>query len=98
MDIVGALAKSNTSELIYFCRFGKTEYEIEAINSLILRTGFSDKIYVSSIKALAIVSADNMKEDKRMVGMIIDGGEGKHTTIILDEYEDLDIYLREIAE
>lgn len=97
MEIIGALSKSNTKSVVYFCRFGNTEIEIASINRLIQETGYSEKIYGSKIKALAIESTDDFKTDKRLVGMIFET-ENQYATIVLDRYKDLDIYLREIAE
>lgn len=98
MNVIGALAKSNTQSVIYFCTFEKTECEIEGIKKLILDTGYTDKVYVQSIKAVAIESGDEMKAELNFIGIIFKGNEEKFNTITAFGYEDVDIYLREIAE
>lgn len=96
-NMVGALSKSNSNSVIYFCIYTETDYEKTAIDKLIQKTRYTGAVSSEDIKYLAIESSDEMKEDCRLVGMIFEYHD-VYKSIVLDTYEDLDVYLREIAE
>lgn len=96
-NMVGALSKSNSSSVIYFCVYTETEYEKSAINKLLHCANIDTDLDSSDIRFLAIESIDEMNEDCRLVGLIYEHGDIAKS-VVLDTYEDLDVYLREIAE
>lgn len=95
-NMIGALSKSNSDTIIYFCAYTETDYEKSAVQNLVKSTTYNN-LDDKDIQFLAIESADEMKDDCRLVGLIFAHSEG-FTSIVLDKYEDLDIYMREIAE
>jgi len=97
MNVIGALAKSNSQSVIYFCKFEKTECEIEGIRNLVAVTGYTEKIYVNSIQAVAIDSCDEMKNELNFIGIIFKNDD-KYITLTANGFEDVEVYLREIAE
>lgn len=109
MEIVGALARGNNAATIYFVEYSHTYIERQAIQNLIDNMRYSKSIQGTTIKLLALEcsqpcsSEDEAKElmmlNPRLVGLIFENeNNGFLKTIILDEYVDLDIYLREFLQ
>lgn len=96
-NMVGALSKSNSKSVIYFCIYTETDFEKSAIDKLLRTVEHSLNLDGNDIRFLAVESTDEMEEDCRLVGLIYEH-EDVVKSIVLDTYEDLDVYLREIAE
>lgn len=99
MNIRGALAKGNSDSVIYFCEYSHSPLEQDKIQELINTTAYENELFGDTIEILAIESKDEMKKDFRLVGLIFHNtDENTHTSILLDKYEDISMYLEEIVE
>ncbi len=109
MDIVGALARGNNASTIYFVEYSHTTIERQAIQQLVDDMHYTKHIIGSKIKLLALESSkpcdsedkavDALMANPHLVGLIFENEDtGCLKTIILDEYVDLDIYLREFLQ
>lgn len=97
-EIVGALAKSKSNATIFFCEYNHTNLEKNIIQSLINKTQYKDDVYGDRIKLLAIESEDELKQDIRLVGLIFeDEVHSQHKSILLEQYQDLSVYLEEMV-
>jgi hypothetical protein len=109
MEIVGALARGNKQATIYFVEYSHSSIERQAIQNLVDKMRYNTAVLGNKIKLLALEcssvcqSEEEVKEVlmayPRLVGMIFENEtNGFLKTIILDEYIDLDIYLREFLQ
>ena len=98
MNIRGALAKGNSDSVIYFCEYSHSPLEQSKIRELI-NAAYENDLFGDTIEILAIESRDEMKKDFRLIGLIFNNAAEKtHTSILLDKYEDISMYLEEIVE
>lgn len=96
MKIVGALSKSRSESVVYFCECAEDEIEQEKLKGLLDNCKYKEHISNSEIKVIAVESIDEMTEDKRIVGLIF--GEGETCkSVVLDAYTELNIYLKELV-
>lgn len=110
MKIVGALARGNNEPIIYFVEYNHSSIERQAIQKLVDRTKYSNAVIGEKIKLLAFECAseecqteeeaiEHLMSYPRLVGLIFENNtNGFLKTIILDEYIELDIYLREFMQ
>ena len=85
MDIVGALSKSHTNSIVYFCEYNEAEWEKEKIAEI------SENL--NNISLVIIDSTDEMTEDVRIVGVV----DSNYAGIYLSGYEDLDVYVKQLC-
>lgn len=86
MDIVGALSKSHTNSIVYFCEYNEEECEKVKVPE-ICTTPKND------ISMVIIDSKDEMTEDMRLVGVVDKSGKG----VYIPEYEYLDMYVKQLC-
>lgn len=109
MEIVGALARGNNEATIYFVEYSHSSVERKAIQSLVDNMRYSNAVVGAQIKLLALECHQQCQSEEeakeflmscpRLVGMIFENEtNGFLKTIILDEYVDLDVYLREFLQ
>lgn len=98
MIIKGALSKGNSNQIIYFCEYQKSDIEKRIIQKLLDDMAFKGKIYGDSIETLAIESNDGLQSDMKLVGLIFASEEGKHKSIVLDNYEILESCFEELID
>lgn len=94
MNIVGALAKSHTKSVVYFCEYEAGEIENEKLLKLYEETR-CEIPEEREIRIVVVESDDNMENDKRLVGVMIETPD-KLKGVLLKGHEDLDIYLRDL--
>lgn len=92
------LAKGNSNQIIYFCEYQHTKFQKAAIQSLLNETQYSEDIFGDTIETLAIESSDNLEKDLRLVGLVFKCENGRHKTIVLDNYEILESCFDEMVE
>jgi hypothetical protein len=93
MKIVGALAKSRTQSVIYFCEYEENEINQDKLIELYKKCGYEGSD--GKVSIVVVESSDNMTEDKRLVGVMFEDNKKIHS-VLLDDYADLDFYLQEL--
>lgn len=95
-NIIGAISKANSPSTIYFCKYTHSDIEKSEIQNLVNKTRYAE-LRGEAIRCLAIESTDELVKDIRLVGLVFEG-DNCYKTIILETYEDLNIYLNDIFE
>lgn len=87
MDIVGALSKSHTNSIVYFCEYNEEECEKIKVSEI-------STIPKENISMVIIDSKDEMTDDMHLVGVVDKTGKG----IYAESYDYLDIYVKQLCE
>lgn len=97
MNIIGALAKSNSESIIYFCEYNDNEIHKDKLSELLSKSKYKGRIAKSTIRAVAVESTDEMVADKRIVGLLFYENP-TWKSVLLPKYEELNIYLKDFTD
>lgn len=96
MKIIGAVAKSNCDDILYFTDFDDTDAQRTEIGEMLKKqSDYKETFGGSCIRAVAYISNDNMESNRFVVGIIIQVKDS-HITITLNDYSEVKQYLNEL--
>lgn len=96
MNIIGALKKSNSKATVYFCDYNNEKIKWEQIIVFLQDYNVMQDLNEEEIYCIAIESCDNLKTDKKLVGMTFYNGRD-YVNFVSKDYYDLDLYLKELS-
>lgn len=96
MEIIGALKKSRSQSTIFFCEYKKEDFDWNEIVTLLQSCRLMQDLEENDIYCVAVESRDEMKSDRRLVGITFHSGS-EYVSLVPNEYADLDFYLKEIS-
>lgn len=96
MEIIGALKKSRSQSTIFFCEYRKEDFDWDAIVAFLQSCHLMQDLEDDDIYCIAVESMDEMKSDRRLVGITFHSG-ADYISLVPKEYADLDFYLKEIS-
>lgn len=97
MEVIGALKKSKSQTTIFFCLYSEDVFNWDDVVSLLMQCNVQQDLEEENISCVAVESSDNLKTDKRLVGVVFKCNNG-FISLTPQEYTDLDFYLRDIAD
>lgn len=97
MEMLGALKKSNSPSSVYFCSYQQGEFNWDDVVKLLTKCRLMQDLDEKDIYCIAVESCDEMKQDKRLVGVTFRNGLD-YISLVPQGYSDLDFYLKEIAD
>lgn len=97
MEILGALKKSNSASSVFFCDYQHGGFNWDDVVKLLTKCRLMQDLDEKDIYCIAVESCDDMKQDKRLVGITFRNGLD-FISLVPQEYSDLDFYLKEIAD
>lgn len=94
MNIVGALSKTQSNDVVYFCKYEEGDIETEKLLELYDKNGYTFPEN-GKVRIVVIESTDYMENDKRVIGVMVETPT-EIKGVLLDGQEELDYFLKEL--
>lgn len=105
MDIIGALKKSGSGKTVYFCAYHSEDFAWSDVVNLLYECKLMYDLNEENVRCIVVESTDKLQEDIKLVGISFMKGKdyislvkpSKTENYSVDEYGDVDFYLKEMA-